>query len=271
MRKRRLIIGLLILISFLPFWHLLLSPAANYLSYYLSKSEKVKANILIIEDRLPLTSLKMAYDEFQKDGYEYIITTVIKSSVKYFMLSENGYLIFYPSGKNSLRNEVRQHIIEVDAYSSLDKEHSAHFNFFLNDSLIVEFIADRHRRRYSFNWEGPLSEIDSLMIQFTNDGVGEYGDSNLFIKGIIIDHKKIIPYLNNSQYDIAELDGKRRITNNQGSFRNYLLLDHSEPLLLNMMNTKIDLQQIRFYKRYIVLNEILFDYDKLLNISFQFV
>jgi hypothetical protein len=169
----------------------------------------------------------MAFEEFQKNGYEYIITTGLKSSSDYYELSVNGYLIFHPKIKKSSSIEVSQHIIEVYAYGSLNGEYSAHFNLFVNHSLIADFLADKHKRRYSATWKGSLSEIDSIMVQFTNDKVDEYGDINLFIKEVLIDHNIIIPYLNNSEFYNSNLDGNSRIVNNFNSVaelaRNWLL------------------------------------------------
>jgi hypothetical protein len=109
----------------------------------------------------------------------------------------------------------------------LNGEYSAHFNLFVNHSLIADFLADKHKRRYSATWKGSLSEIDSIMVQFTNDKVDEYGDINLFIKEVLIDHNIIIPYLNNSEFYNSNLDGNSRIVNNFNSVaelaRNWLL------------------------------------------------
>jgi hypothetical protein len=217
MRKKGLLALIIILISFLLLGYLFSKPAFNYLSGYLSKSELVKANILIVEGWLPEYALDLAFKEFKKNDYDYIITTGLKYFEEYFNLSENGYLIFHTKIKNSSRNEVSQHIIEVDACGSLNGSYSAHFNLFVNNSLIADFFADKHKKRYSATWKGSLSAIDTIMIQFTNDKVDEYGDINLFVKEIVIDHKLTIPYLNNSEYDMSHLDGKRRIVNNFNS------------------------------------------------------
>jgi hypothetical protein len=66
-------------------------------------------------------------------------------------------------------------------------------------------------------FNGPISEIDSIMVQFTNDLCDEYGDRNLFVKGIEIDKQYYIPFLNNSVYDIGALDNRRRIINDLSS------------------------------------------------------
>ena len=134
------------------------------------------------------------------------------------MLSENGYLIFYLKNKFSDMNESGPHSIEIDAYSELEGENRAHFNLFINDSLIADFFAEKNKKKYRVDWDGDLREIRTIFIQFTNDGVGDYGDRNLYVKEIIIDHKITIPYLNNSEYDIGALYGK-----NEGSFNNFNL------------------------------------------------
>jgi hypothetical protein len=214
MRKKRFYFLAIVIITFLTIGYLALKPAFNYLSGFLSKSAQVKANILIVEGWLPDYALDIAYDEYQKNKYDYIITTGIKYSPEYVNLSENGYLIFYTKFKGTDDTEIRQHTIEVDATGSLNGEYSAHFSFYVNGSIIDGFTVDRQKQRFSSKWKGSLSQIDSVMVQFNNDRIDEKGDVNLFIKDIIIDHKFTIPYLNNSEYDKGYLDGKRRLVNN---------------------------------------------------------
>jgi hypothetical protein len=221
MRKRELLIIFITIISILITWLLLLQLILNNLSDYLSKSEPIKANVLVVEGWLPDYALEMAYKEFQKTGYEYIITTGMKSYTDYYKLSKNGYLIIYPGDKLSDMNKTDRHIIEIDAASELGGSNSAHFNVFVNDSLIADFYADKHKRRYPVSWNGSLTEIDSFMVQFTNDKAGEFGDRNLFIKQVVVDNKTEIPYQYNSEYDIGELDGKRRIINKFNSYAEF--------------------------------------------------
>jgi len=209
------------LITILVFFLILLSIIFLSLIYslsdHLSKTARVKANILLVEGWVPPYAIEMAYNEFHNNGYSHIITTGLKSP-EYYMVAMNGYLIFYPQKIISHDNEIEEHKIEVDAFCTLGGENSARFNVFVNDSLISDFSADKKKRKYMVNWEGKLTDIDSVMVQFVNDGVGDYGDRNLFIRGIIIDNKISIPYQYNSEYDISKLDGKRRIVNNYSSF-----------------------------------------------------
>ena len=217
MRKKRFIILIIIIISILSIVLLLIRPASNYMSGYLSKSKQVNADILIVEGWLPDYALKMAYDEVQKKDYKHIITTGINTYTPYYNVYGNGYLTFYTRNKFSKMNESGLHSIEVDAFGSLEGENRAHFNFYINDSLAADFYAEKQKMNFEIKWGGNLNDIDSIRIQFTNDGMGDYGDRNLFVKDITIDHKLSIPYLNNTVYQLAKSYGRSRINNNISS------------------------------------------------------
>jgi hypothetical protein len=213
-RKKRVIFLMLIIVLILLSGYFLIRPAIKYFSGYLSKSEQVQADVLIVEGWLSDSSLVMASEEFRKNKYKFIITTGLDTYYPYYNEYGNGYLTFYTKNKFSGMDESIPHSIEVDAYSSLEGENCAHFNLFINDSLASEFLADKQKRRYCIKWNGDLSKIDSIRIQFTNDGMGDYGDRNLYIKEIIIDHKLTIPYLNNSVYYLSKFYGRNKIINN---------------------------------------------------------
>jgi hypothetical protein len=227
MSRKKLQIFILFSIAFILAGYFFMKPAFNYLSGYLSKSEQVKANILLVEGWLSESDLEIAYTEFENNSYDKIITTGLTYVDEYFRMFENGYLIFYPALRSSIRNDTGQHTIAVDAYGSLNYKEYAHLNLYVNDSLIADFFADKHKRRYSARWTGAISEIDSFMVRFTNDRVDEHGDLNLFVKDIVIDNTITIPYLRNSEYDMGRLDGQRRLVNNFNSVaeraRNWLL------------------------------------------------
>lgn len=216
MQKKRLLI-LFISFFLISSIYLFLKPAFNYLSGYLSKSEKVKANILVVEGWLPENALRMAYEEFKKNGYEYIITTGLKNSTNYFELYGNGFLIFYPNSRFSGIKEDVNHSIEVAAYSELGGENRAHFNVYLNDLLVANFYAAKRKGKYIINWKGRLDMIDSIMVQFDNDNWGKFGDRNLYIKEINIDHKITFPYLHNSLYAVFNHGKEERVKNNFNS------------------------------------------------------
>ena len=205
----------------------ILNPIYKYLKYYLAESEPVNANILVIEGWMPNYALDQAVKEIHRHAYQRVITTGLKYSKKYFNLSEDGYLVFYTKKEKQLSQPAGNHLFEIDAAGSLNGKFSAHFNFYINDSLIADFTADKKKRKYSVRWNGSLSSVDSVMVQFTNDYTDKNHDINLLVKDIIIDKKTVIPYMFNSEYDMYKLDGKKRMKNNYSSLaelaRNRLL------------------------------------------------
>ena len=215
-KKGRTVFLIIIILGFF-IAYLFINPDSNFLAGYLSKSEQVKANILLVEGWIPDFAVEKAYEEFQQNGYEYLITTGLKYNDLYFELSENGYLIFYPKNRFSGMKNSGSHSIEIDAYSELGGDNRAHFNLFLNGSLTADFLVEKRKKKYGVIWNGNLNKIDSILVQFTNDDKGEFGDRNLYVKEIIIDHKITIPYLYNSEFDASKLDGKHRFINKYDS------------------------------------------------------
>jgi hypothetical protein len=196
---------------------ILAKPIFKVLANYLSKSEKVHANILLVEGWLPPDAIEQAYKEYSSNGYQYIITTGIRSS-EYCGIYMNGYLIFNLH-QPEIRTEARvKHRIEMLAYSELGKPNQAHCNFYINDSLVGDFYAENEIGKYQVDWEGKLSTVDSVMIQFDNDSTGDFGDRNLFVKEIIIDDSITIPYHNNSKIDLWDIGGWGKISNDYNSF-----------------------------------------------------
>jgi hypothetical protein len=198
-------------IAFLLLGFFLLKPALTYLSGYLSKSETVKANILIVEGWLPDYALRMAADEFKNNGYDYVVTTGIKSTFDYVGICSNGFLIFYPKSRFKEKSETGIHTIDILAYSELGGPDRAHFVLRINDSVKESFFADKKKEKYRYRWNGQLSKIDSIIVEFDNDSWGEFGDRNLYVKEIIIDDSIDIPYINNSAFAESRLNNKHEI------------------------------------------------------------
>ena len=226
MKKNGLFILVFIFISVLSLGYLFLNPAFNYLSGYLSKSEQVKANILVVEGWLPIDVIEIAYDEFLKNEYEYIVTTGLKISTEYYELSSKGFLIFHSKNRFSQIVDKGPHSIEIDAFSKPSMDNHAYFKLFMNDSLVADFYPEERTKKYRISWNGSLNKIDSIMVFLRNDK-GGIGDQNLYVKEITIDNRITIPYLNNSEFDITKPQRKLRIINNYisnaGLARNILM------------------------------------------------
>ena len=212
-RKKLLIISLLLLFVLSGIVSL---PIIYSVSSRLSTTSRVEANVLLVEGWLPPYAVKLAYDEYINSSYEQVITTGIRIS-GYYEVSMNGYLVFYTQDILKHSDDPGNHIIEIVAFGEPDETESAHFNVFVNDSMVAHFLADKVKRKYRIDWYGALADIDSVTIQFDNDRLSDSGDINLYVKEIIFDHKINVSYQYNSEYDIGDLDGKNRLANNFSS------------------------------------------------------
>jgi hypothetical protein len=184
---------------------------------FLSKTDKVEnANILVFEGWLPTDACLEAFREFKTNKYDLLVTTGLNSQ-EYCLVSMDGYLIFYLKNKFLNLDDSDSHIIEVTAYSELEGDNCAHFNLFVNDSMVKSFFADKTERKYGILWKNTLQKIDSIMIQFDNDAMGDFGDRNLYVKEITVDNKLVIPFQKNSEYDISAIDGIHRFVYNYNS------------------------------------------------------
>lgn len=204
---------------------------------YLEKSQKINADLLVIEAWLPDSEIDTVIKEILKSNYNNVVTTGIESEeLDFCQVSMNGYLIFYPDSNLKSRIESKHHKIEVVARSEMSGKYCSHFNLYVNDSLVADYNADEEARRYSIDWFGKLNDIDSLAVQFTNDYFDESGDRNLYVKEFIIDNEFIIPYQFNSVYDIGSPGGNNKIINN---FRS-----HPERLRNKLIDSGIDPSKI---------------------------
>ena len=211
MKQKRPVILIVILASFFGIIYFILKPALSYLSGYLSRSEQIKADILVVEGWIPHYALEIACEEFRKGGYKYVVTTGVRYTPDYYKISDNGYLIFHTRDLLSGLNEPGSHTIEVKAFSDMGGIDRAHFNFFVNDSLAGSFYADTRKKGYTIKWNGCLKDIDSVMVQYDNDIYEPPLDRNLSVREICFDNRITVPYLFHSEYDMLKLDRNVKI------------------------------------------------------------
>ncbi len=195
----------------------LLKPLFHSFSDFLSKSNKINAEVLLVEGWLQPSALTMAYDEFHSGHYKKVITTGIEIP-EYTFMQFNGYLVFQTREILKTESQNGIHTISVDVYSELGGEHKAHFGLYLNNKFISAFYADTRKQNYQVQYKGMLTGLDSVMIHFDNDSAGKFGDRNLYVKRITIDDHIEVPYQNNSVYYIWKLNGDIKVTNNFSSY-----------------------------------------------------
>jgi hypothetical protein len=203
----------------------------------LAKTEKNKADVMVFEAWVSESLVHIASEEFRTEGYKLIVVTGIESGeLDFCQIPMNGYLIFYPDTSMMNNEEIRNHKIDITVHSEMGGKYSCHFNFFVNDTLLSEFVADDKERKYSVIWNGALNDIDSLMVHFDDDYLDDGGDKNLYVKEITINNDIIIPYKYNSVYDIGRIGGTNRFINNYNSeselSRIHLIKSGIDPSLL---------------------------------------
>lgn len=196
---------------------IVIQPSQSILNF-LSKTDKVDANLLLVEGWLPNEALEQAMNEFRSTQYDHIITTGNFIPDNYYTIYGSGYLTFYTENQIPADEKILEHKIEVEAYSSLEGENCAHFDLFVNDSLSADFYVNKTPGRYGITWKGKLADIDSVMIHFDNDKWGKWGNRDLYVKEIIFDNKIHIPYFIDSKYDYMELDGRDKVIFNYASY-----------------------------------------------------
>lgn len=192
--------------------------ASDKIATFLSHTERTEANLLIVEGWLPDFAIDEAYNEFKSGKYDLIVITgLVTPDVEYFNMYSNGFLVFYPGTILKGDSIRKNHMIEITVHSKMGGKYSSHFNFFVNDSMVGNFVADEKVQKYNTCWKGDLRDIDSLLVHFDNDYVDEKGDINLYVKEIIIDGNYQIPYQFHSEFDMGRLDGMKREKNNYNS------------------------------------------------------
>ena len=156
----------------------------------LSYEKRIPANILVVEGWLPHNALNVAYQEFQSGKYDFVLFTGSMLH-HHTTLYVNSFLVVYPTQDMSLLTGT-EFIFDIQAKSSLGIKDSAHFVFWINDKAVADFYTTEESGNYTFLWDGELANVDSLMIQYTNDMYSARGDRNLIIEGLQINHNKVI-------------------------------------------------------------------------------
>jgi hypothetical protein len=177
----------------------------------LTHNQIIPSNILVVEGWISEKALNEAYNEFVDNGdYKYLIVTGDRMDENHFLYI-NSFLIFHPG--EQIRNEINPGdslVIELTIESTLGIEDPAQFVFWINNEEVAEHYTYKHTESFVVQTDLKIEEIDSLMVQFTNDKVSELGDRNLMIRKVSINGVKLT--FENSQifHDIGRPFGKNR-------------------------------------------------------------
>ncbi len=157
----------------------------------LSYEKRIQANILVVEGWLPFNALHFALEEFKSGDYDQVLFTgsMLRAHTTLYI---NSFLVIYPQDRLTEDASLQEHFFEIQAKSSLGVKDSAHFVFWINDQAVADFYTVNASKTYSIKWEGVLEEIDSLMIQYTNDMYSRIGDRNLIINNLKLNGSTVI-------------------------------------------------------------------------------
>jgi DUF218 domain len=157
----------------------------------LTTNNKIPANALVVEGWLPDYALPIAYEEYVKGSYDYIITTGLGFTSPLRMYT-NSFLIFKPY--DNIRSDTipGQQNIQLKTESSLVNDDSCRFRLWINNTMVSTFYANKYSLILSYKWYGKLSDIDSILIQYDSDRLDDRGDRNLIIYDVKINNQSLV-------------------------------------------------------------------------------
>jgi hypothetical protein len=157
----------------------------------LTFEKKIDSRVFVLEGWIPEEALNKALGIFKSENYEYIFVTGHQLQPE-ITLYINSYLIIHHVSEIGEDSLVKMHTIRINAESTLGQKDSAHFVLWLNDRAVADFYTSDSRGDFVVSWEGRLINLDSVMVEFDNDKVSQFGDRNLRINSVSINEKDML-------------------------------------------------------------------------------
>lgn len=155
--------------------------------HYLSKTNRVASDVLVVEGWISEEAIMQAYDEFIAGHYKLLITTGGPMPDDFEMLND-GKLVF-----NFVQAPENINTVKVKAYEDHAGEVPARFEIAVNDSVIGSSYATPVLSQYEFNFLRPISEVRKVEVIFDNDYyVSPAEDRNLYVHSIVVGDKEIM-------------------------------------------------------------------------------
>lgn len=175
---------------------------------FLALTDRVDADLLVVEGWTGREGLAQAAEEIKTFGYRRVIVASLTypyDSTEAFEVSNTGGLVFdfSRSGGPLLSDSV-----SVYAASHDFKGIPAHFKLWVNDSLIGETYTRSSLAPYSFAL--PPVPVGQVTVEFDNDGYErDVGDRDLEVQAIRLAGKMFYARMPNVRYDLGTIDGVR--------------------------------------------------------------
>ncbi|MCF8370189.1 MAG: hypothetical protein K9H64_01115 [Bacteroidales bacterium] len=200
-------IPLLILFIYLIGFGVLSALYVSKIHDFLAITKTVEPQVLLVEGWLDENYIKMAADEINKHGYEKVITTG-GNLPEAFRLHTNGGLIYHLN--DILHENVKKAIttISLTCYGTPAYNIYPQVKLWADTLLLATFFVEREPKNYSFQLPVTISEVERIIIEFTNDAFDGWKDRNLFVLNLLVDGEGIGVRHKGVYYDRGKLDGK---------------------------------------------------------------
>lgn len=174
---------------------------------FLAFTNTVEPQILLVEGWLDENYIKMAADEINNHGYEKVFTTG-GNLPDAFRLHTNGGLIYQLN--DILHENIKKAITTVSlaCYGTPAYKVYPQVNLWADTILLATFIVEAEPKTYSFQLPVSISEVEKIIVEFTNDAFDGWKDRNLFVLNLSIDGEDFGVRRKGVYYDRGKLDGK---------------------------------------------------------------
>ena len=187
---------------------LLLLFGKSALFRFLTPTDRLDTDLLVIEGWTGREGLAQAAEEIKTFGYQRVIVASLTypfDSTQAYEMSNTGGLVFDFSHQ---RDSLLSDSITVYALSHDFKGIPAHFKLWVNDSLVGETYTRQSLAPYSFAL--PSFPVRQVTIEFDNDGYEkDVGDRDLEIQSVRLAGKTFYARMPNVLYDLGTIDGVR--------------------------------------------------------------
>jgi hypothetical protein len=222
-KSRNNILFMYVFIPLLPV--IIMTLTLFILPKYLYKNNPVAADIMIAEGWLPDYALGKCVSEFNAGDYK-LLVTVGTEVPEEFRIHSLGSLIFNIKGSYITNLNAIVKSITINARGTDAAGEYPHFFLYINDTLSGESYVNKKSRDYVFFTNTLISNIQTIKIEYDNDGYTKWKDRDLYVKHIKINDISIPAWSDIAFYDMNSRNDYRQYSpmfNNSAEYAAFIL------------------------------------------------
>ena len=167
--------------------------------------------VAVVEGWLPYRSLKVVYEEAQKQPDLILLVTGSGRGHSYFTLGGHPQSTWSSYVDQQFDFPCKADSIFVSAWGNEVEEEKGHLRILVNDQLVAEFSTERSRRKYGFpipNRTGAL--VSKLAIHMDNTNVSQGGRvRRTFFNGVFLDTLSVPLFSDHATYAFISSEVER--------------------------------------------------------------